>query len=162
MNYSYSDLLHIAKGQLILEEKHFDALQNKKTLHPDLPNVNTEHSLLFIDTNMYVMKVWSEFVFGKCHDWILQQIADRTYDLYFLCNTDLPWVKDELREYPDLESRQRLFYIYQDTMIHQTIPWVTISGNYEERFQKQLQQWTIYWLHNKILLFLRHLLCMHS
>ena len=24
---------------------------------------------------------------------------------YLLCNTDLPWVADELREYPDLESR---------------------------------------------------------
>jgi nicotinamide riboside kinase len=49
---------------------------------------------------MYVMKVWCEFVFGKCHTWITDQIAKRKYDLYLLCNTDLPWIKDELREYP--------------------------------------------------------------
>src|SRR5215470_14787450 len=63
--------------------------------------LTTHHSLLFIDTDMYVMKVWCEFVFGKCHQLILDQIARRRYDLYLLCNTDLPWTKDELREYPD-------------------------------------------------------------
>ena len=52
--------------------------------------------MLFIDTDMYVMKVWCEFVFGNCHLWILDQIVQRKYDLYLLCNTDLPWVQDEL------------------------------------------------------------------
>ena len=72
-------------------------------------SLTIHHSPLFIDTNMYVMKVWCEFVFGKCHDWILQQIAEREYDLYLLCDIDLPWVKDELREYPDLESQAKTF-----------------------------------------------------
>ena len=85
---------------------------------------------------MYVMKVWCEFVFGKCHDWILHQIAQRKYDLYLLCNTDLLWVKDELREYPDLESRQKLFHIYKDLMVNQPVPWVEIGGNYDQRFEK--------------------------
>ena len=39
------------------------------------------------------MKVWCEFVFGKCHAFILDQIVERKYDLYLLCNTDLPWVQ---------------------------------------------------------------------
>ena len=84
---------------------------------------------------MYVMKVWCEFVFGKCHRFILDQIVERKYDLYLLCNTDLPWVKDELREYPDLESRQQLHKIYTDIMINQQTPWVDIKGNYEERLR---------------------------
>ncbi|MEI9909616.1 MAG: AAA family ATPase [Bacteroidota bacterium] len=58
------------------------------------------HIPLFIDTDMYVMKVWCEFVFGKCHRFVLDEIVKRNFDLYLLCNTDLPWVKDELREYP--------------------------------------------------------------
>ena len=56
--------------------------------------------------------------------------------MYLLCNTDLPWVKDELREYPDLESRQQLYMIYKDIMINQPVPWVDISGNHEQRFEK--------------------------
>jgi len=89
---------------------------------------------------MYVMKVWCEFVFGKCHQWILDQIVSRKYDLYLLCSTDLPWAPDVLREYPDLESRERLFHIYKDIMINQNIPWVEITGNHEQRLQKAMMQ----------------------
>jgi nicotinamide riboside kinase len=82
---------------------------------------------------MYVMKVWCEFVFEKCHRFILDQIVSRKYDLYLLCSTDLPWVKDELREYPDLKNRETLYKIYYDIMINQSVPWVTIKGDSEQR-----------------------------
>jgi nicotinamide riboside kinase len=84
------------------------------------------------------MKVWCEFVFGNCHRFILEQIVERKYDLYLLCNTDLPWVKDKLREYPDLESRRKLYNIYEDSMINQPVPWADISGTKEERLQKAI------------------------
>jgi NadR type nicotinamide-nucleotide adenylyltransferase len=119
MNYTYDGLLTIAKGQTSLEEEFL-----KKTA-PDKP--------LFVDTDMYVMKVWCEFVFGQCHQWILEQIVSRSCHLYLLCNIDLPWVKDELREYPDLESRERLYNIYEDIMINQPVPWVDIRGKADER-----------------------------
>ena len=88
---------------------------------------------------MYVMKVWEEFVFGKCHQWILDQITNRTYDLYLLCNTDLLWVQDELREYPDPQTRETLYQIYKDIMINQDTPWVEIKGGEESRFQLAAQ-----------------------
>ncbi len=88
---------------------------------------------------MYVMKVWCEYVFGKCHPFILDEIVKRKYDGYLLCNTDLPWVADELREYPDLESRERLYHMYKDLMINQQYPWFEITGDYEERLQKAIE-----------------------
>jgi NadR type nicotinamide-nucleotide adenylyltransferase len=132
-DYSFDDLLTIAKGQLQLEE---EAIQQVLGNTMPAEKKSSAQPLLFIDTDMYVMKVWCEFVFGKCHRWILDQIVERKYDLYLLCNTDLPWVKDELREYPDLESRQKLYNIYKDIMINQRVPWVDISGSYEQRFEK--------------------------
>ena len=84
------------------------------------------------------MKVWCEFVFGSCHPFILDQIAIRKYDCYLLCNVDLPWVKDELREYPDLERRQQLYFIYKKLMDKQSIPWIDISGSYEERLENAI------------------------
>ena len=92
-------------------------------------------SPIFIDTDLYVMKVWCEFVFNKCHTYILEQIAARKYDLYLLCNIDLPWTDDPLREYPDEKPRQELYRIYKDILINQDTPWVEISGVYEERLQ---------------------------
>lgn len=115
-NYTYPDLLTIAKGQIEMENSFIEKSmeQNKK--------------LLFIDTDMYVMKVWCEFVFGQCHHYILDQIVSRKYDLYLLCNTELPWSKDELREYPDLETRQKLYNMYKDILINQNTPWFEIGG----------------------------------
>jgi NadR type nicotinamide-nucleotide adenylyltransferase len=128
-NYNYDNLLTIAKGQIELEEKSVASCQLSEKSSP----LTSHNSHLFIDTNMYVMKVWSEFVFGKCHSWVLDKIANRNYDLYLLCNTDLPWVKDELREYPDVETRNKLYHFYKDAMINQSVPWIDISGNYEQR-----------------------------
>jgi len=125
-DYTYDDLLTIAKGQVNLEES---------AINMTVSQLTARNSQLFIDTDMYVMKVWCEFAFGKCHNWILNQVALRKYDLYLLCNVDLPWIKDSLREYPDLETRNKLYHYYRDIMINQHVPWVDISGNYEERVQ---------------------------
>lgn len=144
-NYSFEDLLTIAKGQLALEEKYIESVLSSRESEiktNGLQNADsrfrTQDSLLFIDTDMYVMKVWCEFVFGSCHRFILDQIVKRKYDLYLLCNVDLPWVKDELREYPDLETRSRLYLIYKDILINQSVPWVDVSGNYDERLRKAI------------------------
>ena len=128
-NYSYEDLLIIAKGQLALEDEYYNILERQS-----LPLLENGGRIpLIIDTDMYVMKVWSEFVFGQCHPFILEQAVKRQYDLYLLCNTDLPWTKDELREYPELETRKRLYRMYKDIMVNQSIPWVEITGDHDER-----------------------------
>ena len=127
LKYNYDSLLTIAKGQLTLEDQFTEqAIQNKK-------------NLLFIDTDMYVMKVWCEYVFNNCPTYILDEINARTYDYYLLCDIDLPWTADEMREYPDPQPRQELFHIYKDLLINQTTPWGIVSGEGEIRTQKAIQ-----------------------
>lgn len=123
-SYGYDDLLDIAMGQLQLEDKLA---------------ANAANDLYFIDTDMYVMKVWCEVAFHHCHTWILKQIAERKYDFYFLCDVDLPWVQDGLREYPDLVFRKKLFNMYKDLLVNSGTPWTTISGNYDTRLQTAIQ-----------------------
>jgi len=64
--------------------------------------------------------------------------VERKYDLYLLCNIDLPWIADELREYPNEEPRKELYQMYKDIMLNQQTPWVDISGDYNERLQKAI------------------------
>jgi NadR type nicotinamide-nucleotide adenylyltransferase len=123
MDYTYEDLLHIARAQVKLED----------TLLPEAKN-----GLFFIDTDMYVMKVWCEVVFEQCHTWILKQIAERKYDFYLLCNTELPWVEDELREYPDPATRQKLFHMYKDIVTNSGVPWAEITGTHEQRLRSAI------------------------
>jgi NadR type nicotinamide-nucleotide adenylyltransferase len=118
-DYGYDDLLQIAKGQLKLQDR----------LEAQAKDV------YFIDTDMYVMKVWSEVAFNDCSTWILKQIATRTCDLYLLCDVDLPWVQDGLREYPDPVKRSKLYKMYKDLLINSSTPWAIISGTSDERLQ---------------------------
>jgi hypothetical protein len=125
--YSFADLKKIAQGQLELEEKALQKLEENSS------------SLLIIDTDMYVMKVWSEFVFNACDNTILNEIVNRQYDLYLICKPDLLWVPDELREYPDEQIRNKLFHYYKDAMVNQKVPWVEIDGDYDQRFDKAIK-----------------------
>ncbi len=158
--YTYDSLLEIAKGQVKLEDEYIKRLENghpdnddSPTLHstsksstsdyqntnPDTHRSKGQTPLLIIDTEMYVMKVWSEFVFQKCHQWIIDQAASRQYDLFFLCNIDLPWTYDVLREYPNPEPRQQLFRMYHDILINQSVPWTVISGEYDQRLSLAIE-----------------------
>jgi NadR type nicotinamide-nucleotide adenylyltransferase len=136
-DYTYDDLLLITIGQLALEDAMTEEVRNQPDHSIQHPTSNAP--LLFVDTDMYVMKVWCEYVFDKCHQFILNSIAERKYDLYLLCNVDLPWTPDELREYPEEAPRKELYNIYKNILINQETPWIEISGNYEERFQKAVE-----------------------
>lgn len=113
--YEQHDLLSIAHGQIRLEDKY----------EKDCKNV------MICDTNLYVIKVWSEFKFGNCHPEILQYIATRKYDLYLLTYIDLPWIADPQREHPD--KREELYNIYLNEMKQQSVPCVEIKGQREQR-----------------------------
>lgn len=128
-NYQYENLYEIAVGQISVEDEVYQTMSNG----------TNNNNLIFIDTNLYVTKVWSEFVFNKCDNRILSAIVNRSYDLYLLCNTDLPWVEDNLREYPDLETREKLFKYYKEELVEQKVPWALISGNNEDRLDHAIK-----------------------
>lgn len=113
--YTADDLPVIARGQLSLE----DALA---------PRANR---LLICDTDLYVIKVWSNFKYGYCDPQILKSIAARKYDLYLLSYIDVPWQFDPLREHP--QEREILFELYHQEMQNQHVPFRIIKGSREER-----------------------------
>jgi len=129
--YNFEDLLIIAKGQLTLENEAIQKAEQQL--------IDTAKNKIIIDTDMYVMKVWCEYVFNNYHTYILDQIHSRKYDLYLLCDIDLPWSPDEMREYPDEKPRQELFAIYKDILINQNTPWGIVSGAGDERTQNAIK-----------------------
>lgn len=113
--YAQHDLLAIAHGQLRIEDEW----------------QRDSNRVMICDTNLYVIKVWSEFKFGNCDEEILRQIATRHYDLYLLTYIDLPWEEDPLREHPD--KREELYRMYLNEMKNQPVPFVEIKGERELR-----------------------------
>ncbi len=120
--YTEEDLLIIARRQLSGED----------SLTPEA------NKLLICDTDLYVIKVWSEHKYQRCHRRILEQIAQRSYDLYLLTGVDMPWEDDPQREYPDSGMRRYFFHIYKDIVVHSGVPWALIEGTPQERLQRAL------------------------
>jgi NadR type nicotinamide-nucleotide adenylyltransferase len=113
--YTQDDLLKIAHGQLRLEDEY----------------ARDANKVLICDTNLYVIKIWSEFKYGNCPEEILKQISTRHYDLYLLTYVDIPWEEDPQREHP--ARREELYQIYYQHMKAQRVPFVEIKGEREQR-----------------------------
>ncbi len=114
-DYEESDLVKIAHGQIRMEDEW----------------LTEANKVLICDTNLIVIKIWSEYKYGHCHEEILQLIQSRTYDLFLLTYIDIPWEADVQREHP--EDREILWNIYKQTLEGQNVPYVEIRGNREQR-----------------------------
>jgi NadR type nicotinamide-nucleotide adenylyltransferase len=119
--YAQADLTKIAVGQLELEDEY--ALR--------------ANGILVCDTNLYVIKIWSEFKFGNCDQRIVDLIRARPYDLYLLTYVDIPWENDPQREHPS--RREELYSIYLEHMKNQNVPYVEIKGERAERRRLALE-----------------------
>ncbi len=120
--YNEDDLLQIAKGQLHLEEKM-------------LPRAN---KLLFCDTEMTVMKIWSLHKYGRCHPHILQKLHEQSYGLVLLCNVDLQWEADHQREHP--KHRKFFFDWYITELNLQGANYAIVSGLGNDRLNNALSE----------------------
>ncbi|MDH5610342.1 MAG: ATP-binding protein, partial [Cyclobacteriaceae bacterium] len=87
--------------------------------------------LLFCDTNLIVVKIWSDHKYGTTDSWILEQLDQRSYDFYLLANIDLPWRPDPQREHPD--RRLYFFELYQQYLIQHDLPYAIVSGDEDLR-----------------------------
>jgi nicotinamide riboside kinase len=132
-DYIYDDLLEIAKGQMLIEDEAVQKLQINVTL-TEVEEVKPQ--TIFCDTNLTVIKVWSEFKYGKCDKWILKEIKSRKYFLHLLTDIDLPWEPDLLREHP--HERKELFDIYLNELKNQHMDFEIVSGLGEERLKNAI------------------------
>lgn len=53
---------------------------------------------VFMDTWLIITKVWFEVVFKKKPGWVDQFIRQSFIDLFLVCDTDIEWIPDPLRE----------------------------------------------------------------
>jgi nicotinamide riboside kinase len=80
--YNYNDVMSIALMQ--------NAQMNKSRV--------LRQEYVFFDTWLIITMVWFEVVFKKIPGWIPETIKNSPVDLFLLCDTDIPWVPDKVRE----------------------------------------------------------------
>ena len=114
-DYQEADLLEIAKAQLTWEDDR--AILADK--------------YLFCDTNLVVLKIWSQDKYGKTDPWIVDQISQRKYDFYLLSYIDIPWKDDPQREHP--QRRKEFFNIYLNFLESNQLPYGIVMGIEDDR-----------------------------
>ena len=111
--YDYSDLDKIAEGQINSIEK---ARQNNP---------------LIVDTEMLVMYIWSRIKFGNVSSLVQKNLTEQKFDLYILCDIDIPWENDPLRE--NEYDRDDLFRLYYKKLRELKVNFIIVKGSPEER-----------------------------
>lgn len=111
--YIYDDLLEIAKGQLKAEKKH------------------SQSQLIICDTNLQVIKIWSQIKYNRCHSFILDNQDPNCF--YLLCSPDFKWEYDPLRE--NKNNRYQLFEKYHEDLIKNQYDFKIIKGSHENRMK---------------------------
>ncbi|MCG6189397.1 AAA family ATPase [Maribellus maritimus] len=119
--YNYNDVETIAKKQVEL-------------LHQFS---NSDYPFLFVDTWLIITKIWLEVVFKKVPEWIENEIQKTKIDLFLVCDTDLPWIPDPVRENGG-KNRKILQKTYLEQIEYYNFSYKVVSGHDEKRLKKAL------------------------
>jgi len=118
---TWEDEINMFRGQLELEKKL-------------LPKAN---KILICDTTFITVKIWSDQMFGKAPQEVLDELPKHTYDFYLLMNIDLPWENDPLRDFPHL--REHFMEVWHQELQSLGAKYEVISGTNAQRFRNAVK-----------------------
>lgn len=118
--YNELDILKICQGQSELENSI----------------VAGESRFIFCDTEMLVIKIWSQYKYGHVHPSILTACNEHQYDLYLLMDIDLPWEYDPQREHPD--KRKFFFEWFENDLEEKKVDYGIVTGVGEQRLKNAI------------------------
>jgi len=116
--YTQHDLLLIAKKQVETQDKAI--LSGSK--------------LVFLDTDLLTLKIWSEYKYGSCDSWIINKLKTQKDFIYILCKPDFDWEKDDLRENPN--DQDELYNIYIKELENYGFYYIEVEDSVEKRIEK--------------------------
>ncbi len=118
--YVAADLIKIAEGQLLAQK-----IFSERYAH--------QH-FLFYDTSLLVIKIWSIFKYGFYNFKLEQLLQQNLPDIFFLCDWQIPWEFDPMRETPN--DRGVLYDLYKKELMALNVPFFELTGTERERLNK--------------------------
>ena len=109
-----------------------ESIANKQVEQYSATKSSSEHFFVF-DTWLIITKVWFRWVFNRTPEWFEKKMQECPIDLFLLCEPDIPWEADSVRENGG-ENRIKLFEEYKTELINYQFNFVEISGTGEQRF----------------------------
>ena len=114
----FSDHGPIARGQMALEDEHLARAGN----------------LVVQDTDLLSTVVYCKHYFGTCPPWIEEAAAARRPDLYLLCEIDLDWIADGVRDRGHM--RDEMQQLIRDAVLASGAATAIVTGIDNERLER--------------------------
>ena len=92
--------------------------------------------VVFFDTDLLTCTLWDDVLFpGDCPRWVRMEAEERArgVTLWLLCDTDIPFVPDPQRCFPDDAGRSKGRQLWRDALEKRLLPFVDIRGTGTER-----------------------------
>lgn len=112
--FAMSDLLAIAEAQ-------HEAMRAAAASQPEV---------LILDTDPLMTAVWAQILFGAVPEVLL---GYPKAELYLEFAADVPWIADGTRLFGTAAARARFAASAHDMLVRTGVPFVTITGNWENR-----------------------------
>jgi HTH-type transcriptional repressor of NAD biosynthesis genes len=91
----------------------------------------TANKLLLCDTDAITTAIYSQHYLHTVPPIVYELEKKVSFDLYFLFDIDVEWVADELRDLGN--QRERMFNLFKNELEKRSIPFLIVSGSYEQR-----------------------------
>jgi len=114
--YTREDVEMIARKQIEFEKEYLQ---------------NNQHPFVFFDTELIITKIWFQYCYHEVPEFVQKQLDCGFFDLYLLCEPDIPWIPDKVREHGN--DRDYFFELYRNEIVQLGKPYVSISGIGNER-----------------------------
>ena len=118
----FSDHGPIARGQKALEDE-YRARATRLLIH---------------DTDLLSTVAYCRAYFARCPEWIEAAAIDRKAQLYLVCDIDVPWVADGLRDRGD--RRDEMHRLFQSVLTEAGATYVIVRGSREIRLAEARRQ----------------------
>ena len=89
-------------------------------------------SRLVLDTDLMSTVVYARHYYGVIQPWIEAGTREHRADLYLLCDVDVPWVADPVRDRPT--NRASMFTLFHEELAALGARTVIVRGDWETRW----------------------------
>ena len=90
-------------------------------------------ALLVLDTDLLSTVIYAQHYYRLVPDWIERMERARRGDFYLLCDIDVPWIPDGIRDRP--ANREEMFALFRDALVRRKAPFVLVQGSWDERWE---------------------------
>ena len=114
----YTDHGPIARGQMALEDAA----------------IGRGNPIVVQDTDLLSTVVYCEHYFGRCPAWIAEAARRRAPNLYLLCEIDVPWMADGVRDRGHMREEMQL--LFRNAVRDSGVSVAVITGDRSERLAR--------------------------